>query len=100
MWRERRRRSERVKKSQKLVGLAKLSFFGVILFFIASFLVLPLFAFNLPSPDKVVRREGFSTKILDRNGETLYDIFEGERRTPVTLDKVPEYLKEATVAIE
>ncbi len=100
MWRERRRRSERVKKSQKLAGLAKLSFFGVILFFIASFLVLPLFAFNLPSPDKVVRREGFSTKILDRNGETLYDIFEGERRTPVTLDKVPKYLKEATVAIE
>lgn len=100
MWRERRIRSERVRKSQKLVRLAKFSFLGVILFFVASFLILPFFAFNLPSPDKVVRREGFSTKILDRNGETLYDIFEGERRTPVGLDQVPQYLKEATVAIE
>lgn len=100
MWRERRRTSERVRKSQRLVNLTKLSFFGVIIFFIASFLILPFFAFNLPTPDKVVRREGFSTKILDRNGETLYDIFENERRTPILLEQVPQYLREATVAIE
>ncbi|MDP4030807.1 MAG: PBP1A family penicillin-binding protein, partial [Candidatus Beckwithbacteria bacterium] len=49
---------------------------------------------------KVVRREGFSTKIFDRNGELLYDVFADQRRTPVTLDQVPVVLREATVAIE
>ena len=42
------------------------------------FFIFPLFAFNLPTPDKVVRREGFSTKILDRNGKTLYDIYDDQ----------------------
>lgn len=80
--------------------MAKFSFLGVILLFLASFFILPLFAFNLPSPDKIVRREGFSTKILDRNGEVLYDIFANQRRTPVALDEVPLFLRQATIAIE
>ncbi|MCG2691698.1 transglycosylase domain-containing protein, partial [Microgenomates group bacterium] len=46
------------------------------------------------------RREGFSTKILDRNGELLYDVFADQRRTPVTLDQVPLTLRQATIAIE
>ncbi len=57
-------------------------------------------AFTLPSPDKVIRREGFSTKILDRNGKSLYDIFENERRTPIKIEDMPLYLKQATIAIE
>lgn len=89
-----------VKNSRRLVKLAKLAFLGVIILFLGSFLVLPLLAFNLPSPDKVVRREGFSTKILDRNGKPLHDIFLDERRTPVSLSEVPQDLKEATIAIE
>jgi 1A family penicillin-binding protein len=56
---------------------------------------------SLPTPDKVVRREGFSTKILDRNGKSLYDIsFDGERRTPVKIDDIPLYLRQATISIE
>ena len=107
MWKENLRRRRRqgsfgksYERSKKLVKLAKLAFLGVIGIFLASFVIFPLFAFNLPSPDKVVRREGFSTKILDRNGKVLYDIFEDERRTPVTLEEVPKYLSQATVAIE
>ena len=80
--------------------LAKFGFLGIILLFVSLFLILPLLAFTLPSPDKVVRREGFSTKILDRNGKSLYDIFENERRTPIKIEEVPTYLKQATVAIE
>ncbi|HTK03490.1 MAG TPA: biosynthetic peptidoglycan transglycosylase, partial [Alphaproteobacteria bacterium] len=80
--------------------LAKLAFFGVIGFFVFLLLVLPLLAFNLPSPDKIVRNEGFSTKILDRNGDALYDIYSDERRTPVDIKNVPVYLKQATIAIE
>jgi 1A family penicillin-binding protein len=83
-----------------LVKGAKIIFLGVIALFIASFVILPLLAFNLPSPDKIVRTEGFSTKILDRNGQTLYDIYNNQRRTPVSLDQIPLYLRQATIAIE
>ncbi len=95
-----RRPSDKLEKSRRLVILAKLAFVGVILFFIGSLIIFPFFAFQLPSPDKIVRREGFSTKILDRNGEVLYDIFAEQKRTPISLDEVPNYLKQATVAIE
>ena len=60
----------------------------------------PLFSLLLPSPEKIVRNEGYSTKILDRNGVPLYDIFEGKRQTPVTFADVPETLKQATISIE
>ena len=100
MWRDRLRRNERVKKTRKLVKLAKLAFIAVIGVFVLSFLIFPLLAYNLPSPDKIVRREGFSSKILDRNGQILYDIFSNQRRTPVTLEEVPLYLRQATIAVE
>src|SRR3972149_8258893 len=109
MWRERLRtkrfggyygRHPSVKNSRLIAKLAKFAFLGVIGFFLLSFVVFPLFAFNLPSPDKVVRREGFSTKILDRDGEVLYDIFANQRRTPVALTEVPLFLRQATIAIE
>ncbi|MEK7065618.1 MAG: transglycosylase domain-containing protein, partial [Patescibacteria group bacterium] len=58
------------------------------------------YAKDLPRPDKVVRSEGLSTVVLDRNGEKLYDIFEDENRIPVKWEDVPEHLKHATVAIE
>lgn len=87
-------------QSRKLVKWAKLAFWGVVGGFIFLFFVLPLLAFNLPSPDKIVRQEGFSTKILDRNGKSLYDIYTNQRRTPVKLDDVPLYLRQATIAIE
>jgi 1A family penicillin-binding protein len=106
-WKQRYRRrrkskavSERVKKSRRLVKIAKISFLGVAAIFVISLVVFPIFAFNLPSPDKIVRKEGFSTKILDRNGQVLYDIYADQRRTPVVLDNVPEDLREATIAIE
>jgi len=87
-------------KSRRIVFFAKLSFIAVVAIFLISIFIFPLFAFNLPTPDKIIRREGFSTKILDRNGEVLYDIFAEQKRTPITLDKVPENLKQATIAIE
>ena len=89
-----------VKNSRRLVNLARFAFLGVVILFIGSFLILPLMAFNLPSPDKVVRREGFSTKIMDRNGEALYDIFAEQKRTPTELSNIPQDLKNATIAIE
>lgn len=100
MWRDRLRRSARVKKSRLLVKVAKFAFLGTIAIFVLLFVILPLLAFKLPSPDKIVRREGFATKILDRNGETLYDIYLNQRRVPVELSEVPLYLRQATIAVE
>lgn len=100
MWRDRLRRSKRITKSRKLVKLAKLIFVGAIGILLVSFLALPLLAINLPSPDKVVRREGFATQILDRNGETLYNVYVNQRRNPVALSDIPLYLRQATIAIE
>jgi len=100
MWRDRLKRGRGVKRSRRLLAWAKLAFIGIIGIFLVSFVVFPIIAFNLPSPEKIVRREGFSTKILDRNGEVLYDIFENQRRTPVDFDEVPTYLKQATIAVE
>ncbi|OGM07629.1 hypothetical protein A2130_03020 [Candidatus Woesebacteria bacterium GWC2_33_12] len=100
MWRERRRKLIGLQKSRNIAKLAKFGFFGIVVIFVIAVIALPLMAFTLPSPDKVVRREGFSTKILDRNGKPLYDIFENERRTPIKINDVPLYLKQATIAIE
>ena len=41
-----------------------------------------------------------STRIYDRNGVLLYEIVDQGRRTPVTLDGVPQILIDATVATE
>lgn len=67
---------------------------------VISGIVFALFAKDLPQPDKVVRKEGFATKIYDRNGELLYDVFVDQRRTPISLDQIPLHLKNATIAVE
>ncbi|PIR88393.1 MAG: hypothetical protein COU09_02565 [Candidatus Harrisonbacteria bacterium CG10_big_fil_rev_8_21_14_0_10_44_23] len=42
-----------------------------------------------------------STKIFDREEETLlYELYEEEKRTVVPFDKIPEKVKQATIAIE
>lgn len=87
-------------RSKLIMRLAKFAFAGVILMIVGIFVAIPLLAYDLPSPDQVVRREGFSSKILDRNGKSLYDIFEQGRRIPIKIEDVSEDLKQATVAIE
>ncbi|MGB6838981.1 MAG: transglycosylase domain-containing protein [Microgenomates group bacterium] len=41
-----------------------------------------------------------STKLFDRNGKLIYEIYAEKRRTPIKLEELPEHLKEATIAIE
>lgn len=66
-------------------------------------LILILFAWfskDLPNPAKVVRRDGFTSKIFDRNGALIYDVYKDAKRNPVVWGDVPEYLKKATIAVE
>lgn len=58
------------------------------------------FSKDLPTPSKVVRREGYSSKVYDRNGKALYDIYDQAKRDPVAFSDIPDYLKKATVAVE
>ncbi len=56
---------------------------------------------QIPSPEDLQSRfVAKSTKIYDRNGELLYDIFQEQNRTPVKLADIPPVVKEATIAIE
>jgi 1A family penicillin-binding protein len=75
----------------------------LVLTVISVFALLAVFAWfskDLPTPNKVVRRDGFSSRIYDRNGELLYDVYKDAKRVPVVWEDVPESLKNATIAVE
>lgn len=99
----RRRTSYRSRRLLRARLISRLSLFGLLAVVAGVLLTAFLFiwyARDLPRPDRIVRREGFATKIYDRNNELLYDVYAEERRTPVKLEEVPLYLRQATVAIE
>ena len=51
--------------------------------------------------DSAYERETFeTTRILDRNGNLLWEIFGEGKRTKVTIDQIPSHLIQATVAVE
>lgn len=102
MWEQRKRRIRRLKWDKTTIlkylgfgalGATLLGVFGMMILF-------AWFAKDLPNPDRVVRREGYSTKILDREGQTLYDLYTDVNRVPVKLEDVPLQLQRATIAIE
>ena len=41
-----------------------------------------------------------SSRIYDRNGKLLYEVYNEENRTSVTLSEIPAYVPQATIAIE
>lgn len=104
MWRERLRNRrvnrQNLSRSRNVVRLAKFAFIGVMGFVLLLFIALPILSLTLPSPDKIVRTEGFSTKIMDRNGQVLYDVYANQNRTPVQIADMPLFLRQATIAIE
>jgi len=71
---------------------------GLILFVVGLFF---WYSRDLPTPGKLAASNlSQSTRIFDRNGIVLYDIYRDENRTYVTLDKIPKILQQATIAIE
>ena len=56
---------------------------------------------TLPNPTNLVgARTTEATKVLDRNGVVLLDIYGEKRRNTVPFADIPEYLKKATIATE
>lgn len=69
------------------------------------FIFLPYNAYTwlrtLPNPQLLNERNiEVSTKILDRNGIQLYEIYADENRTPIPLSQMPTSVINATIAIE
>ncbi len=71
----------------------------ILIFF---FLLISVIAFQgLPSPSRLASDQfPVSTKILDRNGQLLYEIYADQNRTPVKLTDLPDSVLKATIAIE
>lgn len=72
---------------------------AIILFLVLGswFLVLK----DLPSPTRLSSYEiPQTTKIYDRNGKLLYEIYTEQNRTLVKLEDIPLHLRQATIAIE
>lgn len=55
---------------------------------------------DLPNVNEIYNPPQLSTKILDRNGNLLYKFYAGENRTWVSIEKIPQSLIWATIAIE
>lgn len=101
------RRGGRLSPAEKRLRMIKIFRLIMILFFLS--VIAGLISFfglyawvskDLPKPGQVIKREGFTSKILDRNGKLLYDLYSEERNDPIQIANVPGTLKEATVAVE
>ncbi len=56
---------------------------------------------SLPNPQLLAHRDlEVTTKIFDRTGALLYEIYADQNRTPVPLSEIPDVVKQATIAIE
>ncbi len=57
--------------------------------------------YELPRPELLAEQsQRRSTKILDRKGRLLYEIYEDRKYDPVDLDKIPAHVLNSTLAIE
>jgi penicillin-binding protein 1C len=91
-----KKKKGKYKKILQIAGIVISSL--VIVFFVAVL----YFAKTIPSIQEISSQQiSQSTKIYDRTGTILlYDISNGERRTVVPFDQIPQNLKDATIAIE
>ncbi len=81
--------------------LSTLLFFSLLGLIVLTFVGFIAFAKDLPSPNKLTEHDSsLSTKIFDRNGKLLYDIFGDKNRALVNWSALPPYVKQATISIE
>lgn len=94
------------KKKKRAFKLLKYFIIVLMVLFIsgltAAIAVFAYYAKDLPDPNKLLERAPVeSTKIFDRTGEhLLYEIAGEEKRTLIGISELPDYIKNAAVAIE
>jgi len=90
----------RLKVSKVKIALI-IAGFVIIVFSSSSFFFWKYVLVGLPKPeDLLTRKQNVSTKIYDRHGVILYNIYQDQNRTPVPLDRIPAQVRLATIAIE
>lgn len=100
---KKRGRPKKITSTFSITSKLKYFFLGTI--FSLIFIFLPLisiiFLQELPDPaDLAGRPIAQTTKIYDRNGTLLYEVYASQNRTLVKLKDIPRHLKLATLAIE
>ncbi|HZQ29717.1 MAG TPA: PBP1A family penicillin-binding protein [Patescibacteria group bacterium] len=82
-------------------NLTRLAFFGLIAAVVLTIFLFILYSRDLPTPAKLSSSNlSQSTRILDRNGIVLYDIYGDKNRTYIQLKDIPKTLQQATISIE
>lgn len=82
-------------------NLSNLVLFGVLGGLVLLIGIIIFLATQVPSPEQLTSRSvAQATRIYDRKGELLYDIFKNQNRTPIKLENIPQNVKQATIAIE
>jgi penicillin-binding protein 1C len=82
----------------KLILFFMISFTSLVLFF---FISLALLLITLPNPTKLETREiPQTTKIMDRNGKLLYEIYASENRSLIPIKDIPDLTKKAFISME
>jgi len=104
-FRKRKFRSTRHQKKRKnlviLSALSTIFLVFVILLFFGSTILFTFYSKDLPAPNKLTERDiEQSTRIFDRDGDLLFDVYGEKNRTLVTLDNVSPQVVNATLAIE
>jgi penicillin-binding protein 1C len=89
-------------KKKKYIKILQVAGVVVAVFVIAVALAVLYFAKTVPSIQEIGAQQiGQSTKIYDRTGTVLlFDIDNGDHRTLVPFDQIPQSVKDATIAIE
>lgn len=88
-------------KTEFYSRLAKYAFFGLIGLIILMAVLFVWYGRDLPAPGKLVEAQANeSSGIYDRNGELLFSVYQNQNRIYVSLDKIPKYLQQGTIAIE
>lgn len=96
-----RQESKKVWKFKFLSNISSAMLMMVVGFLLLLFSSVIFFATQIPNPsDLSTRNIAEATKIYDRNGALLYDIYQDQNRTPIKLSEIPDHVKQATIAIE
>lgn len=108
--RRRRRRNSYKITLPSFLSLSNVSFWSkvtkiALIGFVATIITFPLLFFwfsrDLPTPGKLVESKyKDATRIYDRDGDLLYSVYQDQNRSYVELEKIPDYLRQGTIAIE
>ncbi|MFC1629974.1 transglycosylase domain-containing protein [Patescibacteria group bacterium] len=90
------------KKRKRFFFFLKIGAFLFLFSIIFGFALFIFYAKDLPRPEKFTEKSFIeSTKIYDNTGEVLlYEIYGEEKRMIVSLDVIPDHMKNAVIAVE